>query len=107
MASSLIIREADTFFGRLRGLMGKASLPEGEALMFTPCSSVHTFFMRFAIDVVYLDKERRIVKICEQLKPWRMSLCFGARSVVELNAGKVGELGWRVGMQPEEVLKCM
>lgn len=83
---------------RLRGLLGRSGLEPGEALVLDPCSSVHTAFMRFAIDVVYLDRFKRVVKAVSQLKPYRVSgVLRGARSVVELPSGVIEETGTVVG----------
>ena len=77
-------RVADSFVARFRGLMGVADLPAGEGLLFPRTRSVHTHFMRFPIDVVFLDGERRIVAIRPALRPWRFAAAKGARSVLEL-----------------------
>jgi uncharacterized membrane protein (UPF0127 family) len=81
----------------MRGLLGRRSLDDGEGLLLEPASSVHTFFMRFPIDVVFLDREGSVSKIVENVRPWRAAGCRGARSVVELSAGEAGRLGLRVG----------
>lgn len=88
---------ASSLWARFWGLMGKAGLAEGEALLIEPCYSVHTMFMRFAIDVVYLDREHRILKISEHLRPFRTSACRGARSVIEMPAGAAPAAGLAVG----------
>jgi uncharacterized membrane protein (UPF0127 family) len=78
---------ADSFATRLRGLLGRRSLPAGEGMLIRRESSVHTFFMRFAIDVVFLDAEGRVLRVDENVGPWRLKACRGARSVLELAAG--------------------
>ncbi len=79
---------ADTFLSRLKGLLGRQSLGAGEALMLSPCDSVHTFFMRFAIDVAFLNKQNEIIGIYPCLKPWRITrIFFKASSCLELPAG--------------------
>jgi len=88
---------------RMRGLLGSKPLLEGQALWITPCNSVHCWFMSYAIDVVYLCRQGRIIKCVECLKPWRISGCFSAASVVELAAGEVVRLGLQVG---DEVRWC-
>ena len=86
------------FVSRLVGLMGRASLEPGEALVLDPCTSVHTAFMRFAIDVVYLDRSKRVVKAVSALKPYRVSgVLRGARSVVECPSGVIEETGTVAG----------
>ena len=74
---------------RRKGLLGKESLPVGEGLWIVPCEAVHTFFMRFAIDLVYLDRNRRVVKTKENVAPWRLSACLRAHSVLELPIGSI------------------
>ncbi len=74
-------------------------MPEGEALLIDPCSSVHTMFMWFAIDVVFLDRDNEIVKIAENLKPIRAAIGRGSRRVLEMPAGAASRAGLRVGDQ--------
>ena len=90
--------KAETHWARLMGLMGRRALPEDEALLITPCSSVQTFFMRFAIDVVFLDRDGQVVKVASELKPYRAALGGrGARSALELPAGAAARCGIAVG----------
>ncbi len=72
---------------RRKGLLKRDSLNPGTGLWIYPCEAVHTFFMRFAIDVIFLDRENRVRKITASLQPWRMSACMAASSVLELRAG--------------------
>jgi hypothetical protein len=82
------VERAVSFAARLRGLLGRSQLPEGRALAIEPCSSVHTFFMRFPIDVVFLDREGRVLRAVHSLKPWRATrIVPRAALVVELPAG--------------------
>ena len=74
---------------RRKGLLGRDSLPSGEGLWIVPCESVHTFFMRFPIDLVYLDRENRIRKVRSGVGAWRLSACFSAHSILELPAGTI------------------
>jgi uncharacterized protein len=83
------IRRADSLWTRGVGLLGRGGLATGEGLHIVPCGSVHMFFMRFAIDVVYLDREMRVVKTVEALKPWRVSAARGAKSAIELPPGAI------------------
>lgn len=97
-APFLKIMIADSFLLRLRGLMGRRRMPEKTGLLLTPCDSVHMCFMRFSIDVVYLNKEFTILKIVKSLKPWTgLSMCRGAWAALELNAGEAERFGWVVG----------
>jgi len=82
---------------RMRGLLGRSSLPDGEGILLTPAGSVHTFFMRFPIDVVFLDKEHRVVGIDAEVPPWRTAGRRGAKVVVELAAGECERRGLRPG----------
>ena len=67
---------ADSFFSRLQGLLGKDGLARGEGLILKPCDSINTFFMRFAIDVVFVDRNNRVIRLYHSLKPWRISGIF-------------------------------
>lgn len=81
---------------RLIGLLGTKSIAPGYGLLISPCNQVHTFFMNFVIDVIFLDHSNHIVKICPKLKPWRLSpLVWKAKTVLEMNEG--GSEGLRVG----------
>jgi uncharacterized membrane protein (UPF0127 family) len=72
---------------RRKGLLGRDSIPEDVALVIAPCESVHTFFMRFAIDVVFVSRGGRVVKVCRSVKPWRIAGAWGAFAVVEAATG--------------------
>src|SRR6185437_14177152 len=78
---------ADRGPARTRGLLGRQSLGEGEGLWIVPCEAVHTFGMRFAIDLVFLDRRNVVRKVRSSVPPWRLSGCLRARSVLELAAG--------------------
>lgn len=79
---------ADSFLSRLKGLLGRTEFKPGEGLIIKPCDSIHTFFMHFPIDVVFIDKQNKIIKIYPLLKPWRLSsLFFSAVSCIELPSG--------------------
>jgi uncharacterized membrane protein (UPF0127 family) len=89
---------ARTFFSRLLGLQFKKNLPSGCGLLITPCKSIHTFFMRFPIDAVFVDKNNTVLHIREGIKPWRVSkVVLDARSVLELPNGAVSATGTKVG----------
>ncbi|NTU83607.1 MAG: DUF192 domain-containing protein [Chloroflexales bacterium] len=90
--------EARDFFARGRGLMGRPGLASGEGLLINPCSSVHSFFMRFPIDVVFADRAHRVVGLTPALPPNRpFAGAWGARYVVELPAGVIAATGTQVG----------
>jgi hypothetical protein len=80
---------ADSGPKRNKGLLGREGLGPGEGLWIVPCESVHTFFMRFAIDLVYLDRQHRVKKVRSAVGAWRLSACFSAHSVLELPAGTI------------------
>jgi hypothetical protein len=82
---------------RLMGLMGRDGLPPGEGLLIPNCRSIHTCCMRFPIDVVYISSRNAVVKIVEDLKPLRLSACWGAQSVLEMASGWTGKMGLCVG----------
>ena len=89
---------ADTFFTRLAGLMFRQKLPEATGLLLAPCNSVHMCFMRFAIDVVYIDKEYKIIKVVKSLRPWvGLSMCSQAWATLEMAAGEAARCGCEVG----------
>ncbi len=79
---------ADSPFKRMQGLLGKKGLKAGEALIIKPCNSIHTFFMRFAIDVLFVNKDNRIVKAISGLRPFRLTgIYYHSVFAVELTAG--------------------
>jgi len=81
------IELADTSAKRRTGLLKHTSLPPGQGLWIVPCESVHTFFMKFAIDLVYVDRKNRVRKVRHAVPAWRMSACLTAHSIIELPAG--------------------
>jgi uncharacterized membrane protein (UPF0127 family) len=96
IANKIII--ADKFWTRMRGLIGRRDLKEDEGLLLAPCNAVHMMFMRFPIDVIFLDKDFIVVKIIENLKPWGASpIVRGSIQVIELGAGSVEKNGISTG----------
>jgi len=81
---------------RLRGLLARPPLAHAHAPLLDPCASVHTFFMRYPIDVVYLDRDFVATKLVLALKPWRMSAARGSSMTLELAAGSALKLGLQV-----------
>ena len=78
----------NTYFSRLMGLMFKKNLPKGSGIILKPCTQIHTCFMRFNIDVIFLDTNLQVLHVIENMKPWRISPLFlKARYTVELPAG--------------------
>jgi len=82
---------------RMRGLLGRRALPPGEGILLRPAASVHTFFMRFPIDVVFLDGDGVVLRIERELPAWRVAACRGAKAAVELAAGEAARRGLRSG----------
>jgi hypothetical protein len=85
----------------MKGLLGRSELPAGEGILLKPAGSVHTLFMRFPIDVVYLDKELTVLGVRRALRPWRTSGQRGAKAALELAAGEAA----RVGIEPGAKLR--
>jgi uncharacterized membrane protein (UPF0127 family) len=91
---------ANTFLTRLRGLLGRRRLAPSEALWLRPCNGVHTLGMIFAIDAIFLDEEMRVVKLVENLRPFRVTVPhLRARSVVEMAAHSAARASLKVGDQ--------
>jgi len=88
---------ADSSSKRRTGLLKHERLEPGEGLWIVPCESVHTFFMKFPIDLVYLDKRRRVRKVRKAVPAWRLSACLTAHSILELPAGTIEETGTQAG----------
>jgi uncharacterized membrane protein (UPF0127 family) len=82
---------------RLKGLLGRSALPPGEGILIRPAASIHTCFMRFAIDVVFLDRNGIVLRTVQRLRPWRAAGQRRARAVLELAAGECARRGVRVG----------
>ncbi|HEV7640762.1 MAG TPA: DUF192 domain-containing protein [Gaiellaceae bacterium] len=74
-------------WSRMRGLLGRASLDAGEAMLFRPAGSIHMFFMRFTIDAVFCDRDLVVLDVVPSLRPWRMASRRGAKVVIELAEG--------------------
>ena len=91
------VEVADTPIRRLKGLLGRRSLVAGEGLVIRPGFSIHTAFMRFAIDAVFLDHDLVVLRIAGSMRPFRTASCRGAREVVELAAGECAQRGLAVG----------
>jgi uncharacterized protein len=93
-------RVANTFFSRFLGLMGRKEIPADEAILFPNCNSIHTFFMRFPIDVVFVKKNGEVSEVVESLASWRMLLPRrGVAHIIELKALKARELGLVKGLR--------
>ncbi len=89
---------ADTALRRMKGLLGRDGLAEGSGLVLTPCNSVHTWFMRFAIDVLFLDRAGMVLHAVRSMRPFRLAWGgFRARTTIELPAGTLDAIGVRPG----------
>jgi uncharacterized membrane protein (UPF0127 family) len=91
------VNVADYGQARRKGLLGRSALSEGEGLWIVPCEAVHTFGMQFAIDLIYLDRDKRVKKIRHGVPSRRLSFCFTAHSVLELAYGSVRKSGTMPG----------
>jgi len=89
---------ADTFLSRMVGLLRHKELPRGKALIITRCNSIHMWFMRFAIDVVFVDKKNIVVGLVRGIRPFRLSpIFFRAASAIELSEGSIDRSQTRQG----------
>jgi uncharacterized membrane protein (UPF0127 family) len=89
---------ADTAPSRMKGLLGRRALDADEGLLLRPAGSIHTAFMHFPIDAVFLDAGLRVLRVEHNLRPWRVAAQRGAKAVVELPAGGAERTGLAVGM---------
>lgn len=93
-----IVRVADNWHSRLRGLLGEEQLPADQALWIKDCNSIHMWFMQFPIDAVFTDAQLRITKICCNLRPWQMTWPhLASKSVFEMPCGTAD--GLKIGDQ--------
>ena len=96
-AVALEVDVAATRATRRRGLLGRESLGATEGLLLSPCKAVHTVGMRFPIDVIFIDRDGRVVRIVPALAPWRMAMSARAKAVIELAAGTAAASDIRLG----------
>ncbi|MBU0468637.1 MAG: DUF192 domain-containing protein [Candidatus Omnitrophica bacterium] len=93
---------ADSFLTRMVGLLNRESFSEGEALVITRCNSIHMFFMKFAIDVVFVSKENVVVGLVSDIRPFQLSrIYFRSSYVVELPSSAILSAGISIGDQIE------
>jgi len=90
---------ADTFWERLVGLLSTKKLEPYTGLLLSGCHAIHMFGMRYALDIVYIDEDCNIIKIVENLHPWRISGCHNAIHTIELPVGTIQQYGWEPGMK--------
>ena len=92
------VEVAERPFARIKGLLGRGALPEGSAMIIRPCTSIHTLFMRFPIDVLLIDPEGLVLRAIERLRPWRLTRIYPrAACVAELWAGAIARTSTREG----------
>lgn len=91
---------ADSILKRIKGLLGKASFNKGQALIIKPCNSIHTFFMRFSIDVLFIDKNNKVIQALSGIKPFKLTRIYlQADYVIELPSGTIKDSLTSVGDQ--------
>ena len=98
--AGIVARTIETAFDsptRNRGLLGRSGLADDHALILAPCSSIHTFFMQFAIDVAFVDRDGVVLRVRSTLGPWRLQIAFRAFAVVELASGRLDRSDTRIG----------
>ena len=101
------VKLAHTSGQRMKGLLGKENLPQGEALVITHCQSIHMFFMKFAIDVIFCDAKDKIVGVCKDVKPFQLSpVFFKASYAIELPSGTIVASKTELGDQLQK-MKCL
>ena len=86
-----------SMLARMRGLLGRASLDPDEGIWLQPAGSIHMWFMRFPIDVVFAAEDGTVLKLVEGIRPWRLAFCRGARVALELAEGAIARSGVRLG----------
>lgn len=94
---TLRVWRADGVWERGRGLLGRPALDWNEGFWIEPCNSVHTAFMGYSLDLVFVDAKGVICRLVEDVKPWRMAANFGARATLEMRSGQLQRCAWRVG----------
>jgi uncharacterized protein len=106
-AGSLSVRLARRFLSRALGLLVGRPLGAAEGLLIAPCSSIHTVGMAYAIDVIFLDREARVLRVCPSVRAGRMRFKFRAHAVLELAAGAAASQGLTLGARLPELAAAM
>ena len=91
------VEVAETRQARRKGLLGRETMPADSAMMISPCLSVHTAFMRFPSDVVFVDRDGRAVQVIHNMQPWRVAASLKAHAVIEMAAGRTRDCGIQLG----------
>ena len=95
---------ANTPWKRMKGLLGRRAFEPGQALIIRPCNSIHTFFMRFPIDVLFLDRQNRVLGLYQGISPFRFSRIFWhAQTAIELPAGTLSQ----TNTQPDDIIQLI
>ncbi|MDR0953357.1 MAG: DUF192 domain-containing protein [Elusimicrobiota bacterium] len=88
IADKLVLKAS--LFGRLKGLLGTSGLKEGEGIILKPCAQIHTFFMRYPLDAIFVSKDLKVLSVIENMRPWRLSpFVFKALYTVEVAGGSL------------------
>lgn len=91
---------AGSLFKRIQGLLGRKSFDQGQALIIKPCNSIHTFFMRFPIDALFMDKNHKVIQALSEVKPFKLTKAyFQADYVIELPSGMIKNSSTAIGDQ--------
>lgn len=97
------LEKAADFLSRGKGLLGRTHLESSKGLWILNCRDIHTCFMKFPIDAVFLDKKMKVVSLHKNIQPWRFTFSWKASSVVEMPAGKIDEMKIQIGDQLDVV----
>jgi uncharacterized membrane protein (UPF0127 family) len=92
----IVARRLETAFDsatRNKGLLGRTGIDVDDALIIAPCNAIHTFFMKFTIDVAFVNRQGTVVKACGRVRPWRLAIGFGALAAIELREGTLEKAG--------------
>ena len=104
--NGLQVSLARTFWQRFVGLLGQPGLAADRALLIAPCNNIHTFFMRFDIDVVFIDIDGAILSIVPGVRPWRIAAARRAHACLELAGGGAGRFGFYIGQRLPQLAKA-
>lgn len=91
------LRVTETMFERMRGLLGREPLNENQGFWIEPCNAIHMWFMHYPLDIVFIDRKKRVCHLVEALRPWGCSASFRAAAVLELQAGQIQRKNIQIG----------
>jgi uncharacterized membrane protein (UPF0127 family) len=106
-SGTLLVRIADNFLTRGLGLLVGSPLGAAEGLLIAPCGSIHTIGMRYSIDVVFLDRHARVLRVCDDVRAGRFRFARGARGALELRAGIAARYGIALGVELPELAEAL